>query len=64
VDHSEVLNPILREKGLRSLLGVPILFEDQVIGVVHIGTLRQRDFTVEDEQLLQIVADRIGLSDS
>jgi signal transduction histidine kinase len=61
VEHTNVLNPILREKGVRSLLGVPILVEDQVIGVLHIGTLRPRHFTGEDEQLLQIVADRIGL---
>jgi signal transduction histidine kinase/CheY-like chemotaxis protein len=61
VDHSDVLNPILREKGIRSLLGVPILFEDRVIGVLHVGTLAQREFTPEDAYMLQIVADRIGL---
>ena len=37
------INPILREKGLRSLLGVPLLREGGVIGVMHVGTLTQRD---------------------
>ena len=39
VDHADILNPILREKGIRSLLGVPLLVEGRVIGVLHVGTL-------------------------
>ena len=27
VDHADIVNPILREKGIRSLLGVPLLVE-------------------------------------
>src|SRR3989442_10601973 len=61
VDHADVLNPILRQKGIRSLLGVPILFEGKVIGVLHVGTLKPRQFDRQDAQLLQVVADRIGL---
>ncbi len=61
VDHSQVLNPILREKGVRSLLGVPLLFEGGVIGVLHVGTRRRRQFDRQDAQLLQVVADRIAL---
>jgi GAF domain-containing protein len=61
VDRAELLNPILREKGIRSLLGVPILFEGRVIGVLHVGTLQRREFDRRDAQLLQVVADRIGL---
>ena len=30
VDHADILNPILREKGIRSLLGVPLLVEGNV----------------------------------
>ena len=39
VDHSNVLNPILREKGIASLLGVPLLAGGAVLGVLHVGTL-------------------------
>ena len=39
IDEAEIINPILREKGLRSLLGVPLLVEGGVIGVMHVGTL-------------------------
>ena len=33
VDHADILNPILREKGIRSLLGVPLIVEGTLIGV-------------------------------
>jgi GAF domain-containing protein/anti-sigma regulatory factor (Ser/Thr protein kinase) len=58
VDHADILNPILREKGIRSLLGVPLLVEGRVIGVVHVGTLTPRVFADDDRTLLQLAADR------
>lgn len=61
LDRADVLNPLLREKGLKSLLGVPLLIEGRVIGVIHIGTLHPRRFNEEDTRLLQLIADRIAL---
>jgi signal transduction histidine kinase len=62
VDHSEVLNPILREKGIRSLLGAPLLARDRVLGVVHVGTLEPREFTEDDIELLSLVAARVAVA--
>jgi PAS domain S-box-containing protein len=62
VAHSAVLNPILREKGIRSLLGVPLRFEHRIIGVLHVGTLVPRRFRDDDVQFLQIVGDRVALA--
>lgn len=56
----EVSSPILRNKGIQSMVGVPLLVKDQMIGVFHIGTLRPRQFTKDDIQLLEVVAERIG----
>ncbi|TMC16778.1 MAG: PAS domain S-box protein [Chloroflexi bacterium] len=58
---AEIITPLLREK-LRSLLGVPLLVQDRVIGVIHVGTLNPRQFTEEDVRLLQRAADRIALA--
>ena len=44
VDHADILNPILREKGIRSLLGVPLIVEGDLIGVLHVGSLTPRTF--------------------
>jgi signal transduction histidine kinase len=62
VDHSEVLNPILREKGVKSLLGAPLIAHSRFLGVVHVGTLRHRKFTQSDVDLLQVVALRAALA--
>jgi serine phosphatase RsbU (regulator of sigma subunit)/anti-sigma regulatory factor (Ser/Thr protein kinase) len=58
VDHAEVLNPILRDKGIRSLLGAPLIVDGKAIGVLHVGTLQPREFTNDDAALLQVVASR------
>jgi sigma-B regulation protein RsbU (phosphoserine phosphatase) len=58
VDHSTVLNPILMAKGIRALLGVPMVAGGRVIGVMHVGSLTPREFTAEDIDLLQLAADR------
>jgi phosphoserine phosphatase RsbU/P len=58
VDHSTVLNPILWAKGIRTLMGVPLIAGGTVIGVLHVGSLTAREFTSEDLELLRLAADR------
>ena len=62
LDRAEVVNPILREKGLKSLLGVPLLIEGRVLGVLHVGTLTPRRFGEDDVEVLQRAADRAALA--
>src|SRR6266540_3546364 len=61
VNHTEVLNPILREKGVKSLLGVPLVAHERVLGIIHVGTLSPRTFSAEDVELLEVVAQRVAL---
>ncbi len=58
VDHADVLNPILREKGIVSLLGVPLIVEGELIGVLHVGSLRPRAFGQAELAVLQLAAAR------
>jgi len=62
VDHAHVLNPILREKGIKTLLGVPLMIGDRAIGVLHVGTLKPRVFQPSDIELLQLVAERVAVA--
>jgi signal transduction histidine kinase len=62
IDEAEVLNPILREKGIKSMLGVPLLVAGGVIGVLHVGTLQRREFDADDVDLLQLAADRAAVA--
>ena len=58
VDHADILNPILRQKGIRSLLGVPLVVEGDLIGVLHVGSLTPRTFGERDLAVLQVAAAR------
>jgi serine phosphatase RsbU (regulator of sigma subunit)/anti-sigma regulatory factor (Ser/Thr protein kinase) len=62
VDHDTVRNPILFQKGIRSLLGVPLLAHGDLVGVMHVGTMSRRRFTAAETELLQLVADRVALA--
>lgn len=62
VDHTTVRNPLLVDRGIRSLLGVPLLVGGEVIGVLHVGSLSGRPFGQQDAELLQMAADRAALA--
>ena len=62
LEHAEIVNPLLREKGLRSLLGVPLVVEGKVLGVLHVGSFEKREFTDADVDLLWSAGDRAALA--
>jgi sigma-B regulation protein RsbU (phosphoserine phosphatase) len=62
VTPGDVVNPILLDKGIRSLLGVPMFAGDELVGVLHVGSLTSRAFTSDDVHLLRLVADRASLA--
>src|SRR3954451_15425132 len=57
VAKADVLSPILRQE-VKSLLGVPLLAEDRIIGVMHVGTIERREVSAEDTVVLQLASDR------
>jgi putative methionine-R-sulfoxide reductase with GAF domain len=60
VDATTVTNPILWEKGIKVMLGVPLMAGDDLIGVLHVGRLHDRPFEAHDEELLAVVAERVA----
>jgi PAS domain S-box-containing protein len=62
VENADVFNPLLREKGIKSLLGVPMMIEGKPIGVLHVGTFKHTQFRDEEVRLLQSAADRVALA--
>ncbi|HSD81629.1 MAG TPA: SpoIIE family protein phosphatase, partial [Solirubrobacteraceae bacterium] len=50
-------SPYLRERA-RSLVGVPLMVEGRVLGVMHVSSERVRAFDADDVELLQLVAER------
>ena len=59
VDEDTVTNRILWEKGIRAMLGVPLVAGDEVIGVMHVGRLRPEPFSTHDIGLLELAAQRV-----
>ena len=59
VDSTTVSNPILWEKGVRVMLGVPLLAGNRLLGVLHVGRLEDQPFKSSDAELLRIVAERV-----
>ncbi len=62
VNAATVSNPLLVDRGIRSLLGVPLFAGGEVIGVMHVGSLSGRRFSRDDAELLQLAADRAALA--
>jgi phosphoserine phosphatase RsbU/P len=62
VDSTTVVNSLLWERGLRVLLGVPMVAGGQLSGVLHIGSTSARRFGDEEIESLQLVADRLALA--
>jgi putative methionine-R-sulfoxide reductase with GAF domain len=62
VDESTVVNPLLWERGLRVLLGVPMVAQGDLTGVLHIGSTQYRRFADHEVELLQLVGDRLAMA--
>lgn len=57
----DVFSPILRQKGLRSLVGIPIPINEQSVGVLHVGKFNSHYFNDRDVQQLELIAHRLKL---
>ena len=58
----ELASPHLRERGIKSLVAIPIMVGEQVIGVAHAGSIETGHFEEVDMRLLRLMADRIALA--
>jgi putative methionine-R-sulfoxide reductase with GAF domain len=62
VDDTTVVNSLLWERGLHSMLGVPMIAGTELVGVLHIGSVLPREFGESDVATMQLVADRLALA--
>jgi serine phosphatase RsbU (regulator of sigma subunit) len=60
VDETSVVNPILRDAGVRRLLGVPVYGPRGLLGVLHVGSLSERAFGASDTAHLEGLSAGIG----
>ncbi len=55
-----VKSDVIRAMGLRALYGVPLIDGDEVIGVVHMGSIHAYEFQQEDLILFRSIANRVA----
>ena len=52
----------LASAGIRSFLGLPLILDRQLLGVLYVGRRTAAPFTDDDAALLQLVGDRVALA--
>ncbi|WP_344681149.1 GAF domain-containing SpoIIE family protein phosphatase, partial [Saccharopolyspora taberi] len=57
-----LIRPALREHGIRSVVGAPLMAGGDVLGILHVGARDSRHFSESDVDLVRLVADRIALA--
>jgi anti-sigma regulatory factor (Ser/Thr protein kinase) len=61
ITSADGLDPLLRAGGVESVLAVPLLLDETVVGLLVAGTFEPRPFTEAEARLLQLFADRAVL---
>jgi serine phosphatase RsbU (regulator of sigma subunit) len=61
VDETTVVNSLLWERGLRSMLGVPMMAGSDLVGVLHVGSVARREFGESEVATMQLLADRLAM---
>ncbi len=62
IDDPDVVHPLLRESGVRSLAAAPLRIGQGVTGALQVGTLHSREFSSQEVSLLSLLADRAALA--
>ena len=62
VDETTVVNSLLWERGLHSMLGVPMIAGNELVGVLHVGSVAHREFGEPDVATMQLLADRLAMA--
>jgi sigma-B regulation protein RsbU (phosphoserine phosphatase) len=62
VDATTVVNSLLWERGLRSMLGVPMVAAGELVGVLHVGCVEPRQFSEAEVATMQLLADRLAMA--
>ncbi|MDQ7802806.1 SpoIIE family protein phosphatase [Amycolatopsis sp. A133] len=61
VDETTVVNSLLWERGLHSMLGVPMMAGNELVGVLHVGSVTRRQFGESEVATMQLLADRLAM---
>jgi serine phosphatase RsbU (regulator of sigma subunit)/anti-sigma regulatory factor (Ser/Thr protein kinase) len=61
-EHSDPLESLLASAQVESVLGVALVLDQRLLGLLYVGTRTRRRFSEDDAALLQLVGDRVALA--
>jgi signal transduction histidine kinase len=61
-NHDTSLRPALRALGVRTVLGIPLLARDQLIGVLEVGSFADREFASDETDFIQHVGHQVAIA--
>ena len=61
-ERGDPLESLLASAEVESVLGVPLVLDGDLLGVLYVGTRIRRRFSEDDAALLQLVGDRVALA--
>jgi putative methionine-R-sulfoxide reductase with GAF domain/anti-sigma regulatory factor (Ser/Thr protein kinase) len=56
ISNDDLLNPVLYELGVRSVLALPLLASERLLGVLKVGSCRPRRFSADDMERAEALA--------
>ncbi|HLF28748.1 MAG TPA: GAF domain-containing protein [Anaerolineae bacterium] len=60
--HEPDMNPRVLEAGFRSMIGMPIMRKDQVVGVLYVNSRTPGKYTADSLQLVQLLANEAAVT--
>ncbi|HEX2569545.1 MAG TPA: ATP-binding protein [Polyangia bacterium] len=54
----QVKSPVIHQRGVKALYGVPLMEQGELVGVAHMGSLTAHEFSHEDQRLFEVLARR------
>jgi sigma-B regulation protein RsbU (phosphoserine phosphatase) len=58
----QVLSPALNETRLNAVVGVPLLLRGELLGVLNVGALHDREFAEDEVALIELAAERAAMA--
>jgi signal transduction histidine kinase len=56
------IRPELRRLGFQTIVGIPLLARDRLIGVLEVGSISNRDFTLDDIEFIQLLGRQVAIA--
>jgi signal transduction histidine kinase len=56
------IRPELRALGFQTILGIPLLARDRLIGVLEIGWISDREFSMDEIEFIQLVGQQVAIA--